>query len=84
MFKETVSLGMKTDSPTFILGFLSMAFRNHRAAGEGRSVLTLLYHFITITTTFTLAQMITAEISPLRIASDWTGTGNLYFPSASC
>ena len=65
----------------FYLGCLSQPFTNHRTAGEGgghffNSSLPLHRHL-------DISRAITAESSPLYIASSWTQTRNLWFPSAS-
>ena len=67
------------------LSFLSRTLMNHKTAGEGEGIsLTLLYHFDFFHKYLHITQAITAESSPLHIASDWTRTGNLWFPSAIC
>ena len=50
--------------------------------GEGIS-LTPHYHFHPLHRHLDISRAITAESSPLRIASSRTQTGNLWFPSAS-
>ena len=50
--------------------------------GEGVS-LTPHYHFHPLHTHLDISREITAESSPLHIASSRTRTGNLWFPSAS-
>ena len=42
------------------------------------------FHFYPLHRHLDISQAITAENSPLHIASSWTRTGNLWFPSASC
>ena len=68
----------------FYLGFLSRTFTNHRTAGEGGG------HFFNsslplppVHRHLDISRVITAESSPLHIASSRTRTGNLWFPSAS-
>ena len=51
--------------------------------GEGIS-LTPHYHFHPLHRYLDISRAITAESSPLHIASSRTRTGNLWFPSASC
>ena len=69
----------------FNLGFLSRTFKIHRAAGEGEAIsLSPLYHFHPLHRHFNISRAIIAESSPLHIATSWTGTGNLWFPSAVC
>ena len=68
----------------FYLGFLSRTFTNHRTAGEGEGIsLTPHYHFHPLHRHLDINRAITAESSPLHIASSRTRTGNLWFPSAS-
>ena len=45
--------------------------------------LTPHYHFYLLHRHLHISWVITAESSPLHIASSWTRTGNLWFPSAS-
>ena len=62
------------------LGFLSL--NNHDSKerkGGSRPVLTLLYYFHLLREHLILAEAITAESSPLHIASDRTRTGNTWF-----
>ena len=63
----------------FFLGFLSRTFANHRTAGnaEGNS-LTPHYHFDPLHKHLDISWAITAESSPLHIASSRTQTGNLW------
>ena len=67
--------------PFFYLGFISRTFRiqGHQVKGEAIS-LTLLYHFHR---PLDIYRAITADSSPLHIASSRTRTGNIWFPSAS-
>ena len=72
---------------SFYVGFLSRTFKNHRTAEEGRgyfinSSLPLPY-FHQLHRHLDNSRAITAESSPLHVASSWTRTGNLWFPSAS-
>ena len=69
----------------FFLGFLSRRFTIHRRAGEGgvylfNSSLPLPPASQTLRR---ISRVIISESSPLCIASSWTRTGNLWFPSAS-
>ena len=53
--------------------------------GKGEDIsLTPHYHFHPLHRHLDISRAITAESSPLRIASSRTRTGNLWFPSASC
>ena len=64
--------------------FLLQTFTIHRTAGEGRGCfLTPLYHFHPLHRHSDINQVITVGRSPLRIASSWTQTENLWLPSAS-
>ena len=68
----------------FYLGFLSRTFTIHGTAGEGEGIyLTPLYHFHPLHRHLDISRTITAESSPLHIASSRTRAGNLWFPSAS-
>ena len=59
-------------------------FTNHRTAGEeGRHFFNSSYHFPPLHRHLDISQAITAESSPLLIASSRTRTENLRFPSAS-
>ena len=63
-------------------------FHNHSRTtglqGKEESIpLTLHYHFHTLHRHLDITRAITAETSPLHIGSNWTRTGNLWFPSAS-
>ena len=52
--------------------------------GRGEAIyLTLLYHFHLLHRHLDISREITAESSPLHIASSRTRTGNFWFPSAS-
>ena len=70
----------------FLSGFL---FHDHsqitelQGKGEGISW-TPHYHFQPFHRHLDIGRVITAESLPLHIASSWTRTGNLWFPSASC
>ena len=67
----------------FYLGFLSRTFMIHRIAGEGEAIsLTPLYHLHLLHRHLDISPAITAESSPLHIASSWTRTENFCFPSA--
>ena len=68
----------------FYLGFLSRTFMIHRQQGKGEAIsLSPLYHFHPLHRHLDISRAITAESSPLHIASSWTWTGNLWFLSAS-
>ena len=68
----------------FYLGFLSRTFTNHRTAGEGEGIsLTPHYHFHPLHRQLDISRAITAESSPLHIASSRARTRNLWFPSGS-
>ena len=58
-------------------------FTGQQGKGEDIS-LTPLYHFHSLHRHLGISRAITAESSPLHIASSRTWTGNLWFPSASC
>ena len=73
-----------TDVFFFCLDFLSQTFTIHRAAGERGSIyLTPLYHFHPLLRHLGVSRATAAENSPLRIASSWARTGNLWFSCAS-
>ena len=57
-------------------------FTGQEGNGEG-VYLTPLNHFHPLHRHLGISRMITADSSPLLIASSRTGTGNLWFPSAS-
>ena len=65
------------------LGFLSRTFMTHGTAEEEEGYLFDSYHFNPLHRHLDISWVITAESSPLHIASSWTQTGNLWFPSAS-
>ena len=66
----------------FYLSFLSRTFTIHRTVGErGPIILTPLYHFHPLHRHLDIRRAITAESSPLHIASSRTRTANLCFPS---
>ena len=66
------------------LGFLSQTFTINRAAGKGGSIyLTPLYHYHPLHRHIDISQMITAERSPLHIASSGLEPWNLWLLSAS-
>ena len=53
--------------------------------GKGEPIsLSPLYHFHPLHRHLDISRGITAETSPLHIASSCTGIGNLWFPTASC
>ena len=81
---KTYSSVSKTDVFFFYLGFLSWTFTNHRTAGEGVGIsLTPHYHFHPLHRHLDISRAITAESSPLHIASSRARTRNLWFLSAS-
>ena len=67
----------------FYLGFLSRTFTNHRAAGEGEGISLPPHYFHTLHRHLDISRVITAESSPLHIASSSTRVGNLWLQSAS-
>ena len=70
----------------FCLGFFSLPFMNHRTAEEGGGHFfysSLPYHFHPLDRHLDINRAISAESSSLHIASSWTRTRNLWFPSAS-
>ena len=71
----------------FYLGFLSCTFTNHRTVGDGerkRGIrLAPLYHFHRPQRHLDISLEITAESSPLHIASSWTQTRSFWFLSTS-
>ena len=69
----------------FYVGFLSPIFPIHRTAGEGGGY---LFNFSlplppASETLRHISRAITADSSPLHVASSRTRTGNFWFPSAS-
>ena len=68
----------------FYLGFIygHSPVTGQQIKGKGIS-LTPLYHFHPLHRHLDISRVITAESSPLNIASNLTLTWNLYFPSAS-
>ena len=66
----------------FLSGFSFTTIHESQGKGEGIS-LTPHYHFHPLHRHLDLSRAITADSSPLRIASSRTRTGNLWFPSAS-
>ena len=71
---------------SFYLGFLSQTFTNQRTVGGGGLGISLTpyYHFYPLHRNLDISRAITAESSPLHIASSQTRAGSLWFPSASC
>ena len=67
----------------FFLGFLSRTFVSHRTAGEGGGHLFNSSLPLPAASDTDINRVITAESSPLHIASSQTLTGNLLFSSAS-
>ena len=72
------------DNYIFLSGFFSttILFTGLQGKGEGIS-LTPHYHFHPLHRHLDISRAITAESSPLRVASTRTRSGNLWFPSAS-
>ena len=71
---------------TFIYNFKTLSFlsRFKGQRGDGECIsLTALYRFHPLHRHLDISRTITAQISPLQIASSRTRTGNLFFPSAS-
>ena len=67
----------------FYLGFLSRTFTNHRTAGKGEGIsLTLHYYFQPLFRHLDISREITAESTPLHVASCRARAGNLWFPRA--
>ena len=58
--------------------------RGRGGGGEGGISLTPHYHFYTLYRHLHISQAITAESSPLHIASSWTRSKNLWLLSTSC
>ena len=82
MFSGGIEMWHWTKTSFFF--YLGCFFHNHRTAGEGGGIsLTPHYRFHPLHRHLDISQAITAESSPLHIASSWTPTGNLCFPSAS-
>ena len=68
----------------FLSGFSIMNIHDHRTAGEGRGYsLSPLYHFHPLRRHLDISQAITAESSPLHIASSGTRARSIWFPRAS-
>ena len=65
---------------SFYLSFISRTFRGRRRA----FLLTHHYQFHPLHRHLHISRTITAESSPLHIASSRTQTGNLWFPSTRC
>ena len=63
----------------FCLGFLSRTFTIHRTVGKGWGYFfNPPYHFHPLYRRLNISRAITAESSPLHIASSWTQTGNCW------
>ena len=77
------------DSPHQRLSFSTWVFFHKHLQitglqGKGKGIsLTPHYHFHPLQRHLDISLVITAESSPLHIASSWTRTRNLWFPSAS-
>ena len=68
----------------FLSGFsITTIHESQDCRGRGRAFLTPHYHFHPLLRHLEISRAITAESSPLHIASPRTRTGNLWFPSAS-
>ena len=85
IIRETIKVGEKKGWIFFFrLGFLLWTFTNHRTVGEGKGIsLTPHYHFQPLHRHLHIGRVITAESSPQHIASSWSRTRNLWFPSIS-
>ena len=70
---------------TFFLSvFLSITFTFRRTAGKrGMPLLTPFYYCYPLHRHLNIIRVITAESSPLHIATDWIWSGNPWLPSAS-
>ena len=67
------------------LGFLSRPFTNHRTEWKGKGIsLTPDQHFHPRHRHLDISRAISAESSPLHIASSRTRNGNIWFLSTSC
>ena len=78
-FKHKKNIGV-----FFYVGFFDKHSRIKGLQGKGEGIsLTPHYHFHSLHSHLDISRAIIAEISPLRIASSQTGTGSLWFPSAS-
>lgn len=66
------------------LRFLSLTFTILKTVREGGDYLVNCCLLLSSNTTSQalINRLITAENSPLELASSWTGTGNVWFPSA--
>ena len=90
LLNETEILSIRALIRQFFFFFFSIwvFFHEHsritglQGKGEGIS-LTPHYHFHPLHRQLNISRAITAESSPLHIASSRTRTGNLWFPSAS-
>ena len=74
---QTSGPSWRGNSKVFYLGFLSRIFTIHKTVGEWETIHPLQRHL-------DISLVITAESSPLQIASSRIQTENLWFPSASC
>ena len=70
----------------FLLGFPFTNIHDSQDSRERGEAISLnpLCHFHLLHRYFDISWVITADGSPLRIASSRTWTGNLWFPSSSC
>ena len=64
--------------------FFSLDIYDSQDSRRERPILTPVYHFHPLHKRLEISQAIAAKSSPLTIASDQTGTENLWFLSASC
>ena len=83
---ETFAIDFYCDSPFFSIWIFfhkHSRFTGQQGKGEGIYLIPL-YHFHPLHRHLGISRAMTAESSPLHIASSWTRTGYLWFPSASC
>ena len=90
MLKKPVFFNVKLELLFFLFFFLSGFFFFHEHSrftgqqGKREGIyLTPLYHFHLLHRHLGISRTVTAETSPLHIASSWTRTWNLRFSSAS-
>ena len=83
--KDNVNLSTSIDTILPIWVFFREHSRITGMLGKGEGIsLTPHYHFNPLQKHLYISRAITAESSPLHIASSRTRTGNLWFPSTSC
>ena len=68
----------------FAFFFFSLDIHDSQDSRWERSILTPIYHFHPLQKHLDISQAIAAKSPPQNIASDQTGTENLWFLSASC